>query len=374
MSGRSDWGFARVQEAFGSPAWVRRGLLVVTGALVAFGAISVYSARPEGSVLVGQLGRAVVGAVVLLAATFFDYHRFQRWSWAIMAIAAALLFLLILPWTQEMAPEINGSRRWLFLGPVTFQPSELAKVAVVIWTASMAVRKQDRFDSFKYGLLPFLLVLGPVLMLILLEPHLSATMITAALIGLILFAAGSRLRHFALVIAPAVPLLWFQIRSNPYQLRRILAFADRDLDPTGIGYQLEQAEIAFGSGGLLGVGFGESTQKLSYLPEAANDFIFPIIGEEWGLIGALLLLGLFLAWTLFGLRIASAAPDAFGRLLAVGLTGIIAIGAFGHMGITMGMLPTTGVSLPFISSGGTGLVVALGITGMLLNIASAKRS
>lgn len=382
MSAGPSWGLAPVQSAVGAPAWIRRGLLGVTIVLVLFGLISVHSASsfeaqqaglPGSHYLVNQLARALVGFGCLAAAAFIDYDLYRRFAWPILGIVTILLVVVILPWTTDVAPVRNGARRWIEAGPVSLQPSELAKVAIVMWTAALAVRKERRLTSFKRGLLPILLVLGPVLLLILAQPHLSATLIAASIAALVLFAAGARLRHFVLIVAPAFPLLWLQIKSSSYQLQRILAFLDPASDRTGVGYQLEQARIAIGSGRLLGVGFGESTQKLQYLPEPQNDFIFPIIAEEWGFLGATVLLTLFLAWTLFGLRIARSAPDLYGRLLAVGLTGIVAVGAFGHMGITMGVLPTTGVNLPFISAGGTGIVVALAVTGILLNIASKRR-
>jgi len=376
------WGLAPVQTSSGSPAWVWRGLAGVTGALVLFGLISVYSASsfsaqqaglPDSYFLVNQLARAAVGCVVLFVATFIDYDLYRRLAWPILAVVGCLLVIVVLPWTTDFAPVRNGARRWIVLGPLAFQPSELAKVAVVIWVAAFATRKQDCLRSFRQGILPVLLVLGPVLLLIVIEPHLSATLITTCLAGLVLFAAGARLRHFALIAAPAGPILFWLVRSNSYQLLRILAFRNPEAGPTGAGYQLEQARIAIGAGGLFGVGFGESTQKMQYLPEPQNDFIFPIIAEEWGFVGAVLLVAAFLLWTLLGLRIAASAPDLFGRLLAIGLTGLVAVGAFLHIGITMGVLPTTGVSLPFISAGGTGIVVALGSTGILLNIASKRR-
>jgi len=376
------WGMARVQESAGSPAWVRRALLGVTAALVGFGLLSVYSAssfvalesgRPGNYVFMSQIARAALGFVALFAATFIDYQRYQKYAWFILASVVVLLIPLILPWTTDMAPLRNGARRWLLLGPVSFQPSELAKIAVVAWTAAIAVGKRDHLDSFRESVLPFLVVLVPVLVLIVAEPHLSATLITSALIALVLFAAGVRLRYFAMLLLPGLAALGALVVSNSYQLQRILAFLNPSADATGVGYQLTQAQIAIGAGGVFGAGFGESTGKLHFLPEAENDFIYPIIAEEWGFVGAIVLLGLFLLWTLLGLRIAASAPDPFGRLFAIGLTGVVAIGAFGHIGITMGVLPTTGVSLPFISAGGTGLVTALGITGVLLNIASRRR-
>lgn len=376
------WGRTSVQGRAGSPAWVRRGLLAISAMLVLFGLLSVYSASsfvagarglPDSYFLVQQLGHAVVGGVALLVASFIDYRRYRALAWPLLAAAAALLVLLVLPWTTSIAPPVNGTRRWLQVFGVAFQPSELAKVAVVVWTAALAVKKQDRLRSLRHGLLPFLLVLGPVLLLILVEPHLSATLITAALILIVLFAAGARIGHFLLLGVAGIPLLWSRVTQTGYQLERILAFLNPGLDAQGVGYQLEQSIIAVGSGGVFGVGFGESTQKLYYLPEPQNDFIYPIIAEEWGLVGAVSLLVLFLVWTLIGLRIALTAPDLFGRLLAIGLTAIIAVGAFGHMGVTLGLLPTTGVSLPFVSAGGTGLVITMGVTGVLYNISAQRR-
>lgn len=376
------WGRTSVQGRAGSPAWVRRGLLAISAMLVLFGLLSVYSASsfvagsrglPDSYFLVQQLGHAVVGGVALLIASFIDYRRYRALAWPMLAAAAALLVLLVLPWTTSIAPPVNGARRWLQVFGVAFQPSELAKVAVVVWTAALAVKKQDRLRSLRHGLLPFLLVLGPVLLLILVEPHLSATLITAALILIVLFAAGARIGHFLLLGVAGIPLLWSRVTQTGYQLERILAFLNPGLDAQGVGYQLEQSIIAVGSGGVFGVGFGESTQKLYYLPEPQNDFIYPIIAEEWGLVGAVSLLALFLVWTLIGLRIALTAPDLFGRLLAIGLTAIIAVGAFGHMGVTLGLLPTTGVSLPFVSAGGTGLVITMGVTGVLYNISAQRR-
>lgn len=382
MSSRA-FGFEAVsaRPGVGSPWWVRRGLLLVTAALVTFGLVSVYSASsfvaqskglPDSHFLVQQIARVAVGSIALLVATFIDYRIYRKLAWPFLGLVTVLLILLLLPWTGELAPARNGARRWIDLG-VSFQPSELAKLAIVIWTAALAVKKQDRLKSLRHGLLPFLLVLGPVCLLILAEPHFSATVITGALALLVLFAAGARLGHFVVIGAAAVPFVADQVMNTGYRMNRILAFLNPSLDADGVGYQLHQSLIAVGSGGVFGVGFGESTQKLFYLPEPQNDFIYPIIAEEWGFVGAALLVVLYLVWTLLGFRIASTAPDLFGRLLAIGLTAIVTIGAFGHIGVTIGLLPTTGVSLPFVSAGGTGLVLAMGVTGVLYNISTRRR-
>lgn len=364
-----------------SGAYLASGLIAITLLLVGFGLLSVYSASsftaqseglPDSYYLVQQSARALVGIAALLAASFVDYRVYRHLAWPLLAATAALLIIVILPGTEAIAPRINGARRWLMLG-VTIQPSELAKIAIVIWTAALAVKKQDRLRSLRYGLVPFLLVIGTVCLLILLEPHLSGAMLVGALAFIVLFAAGGRLGHFLFLAMLGLPVLWDQVANTGYRMNRMLAFMKPGMGADDIGYQLNQSLIAIGSGGPFGVGFGESRQKLLYLPEPQNDFIFSIIAEEWGLIGSVFLIGLFLAWTVIGIRIAGSAPDLFGRLLAVGLTAIVTVGAFTHIGVTLGVLPTTGVNLPFISAGGTGLVLALGVTGILVNIAKQRR-
>ncbi len=375
------WVGADVQSGGGPPSWARRSLLGVTLVLLVFGLLSVYSASsfmaqseglPDSYYLLQQLARAGVGVIALVVASLIDYRIYRRLAWPLIAASVILLLLLLLPWTRSIAPVTNGARRWIDLG-TTFQPSEIAKVAVIIWTAALAVKKQEKLQSLRHGLLPFLLVNGLVFVLILAEPHFSAAMITATLVFVVLFTAGARIGHFAFLSVLSLPLVWDQVVNTGYRMNRVVAFLNPGIGADDIGYQLRQSLIAVGSGGLLGVGFGESRQKLFYLPEPQNDFIFPIIAEEWGLLGSLFVLGLFLAWTLLGLRIAASAPDLFGRLLAVGLTALVAISAFAHIGVTLGLLPTTGVNLPFVSAGGTGLVIALGATGILMNIAARRR-
>jgi cell division protein FtsW len=362
-------------------AYLAPALVAITVLLVGFGLLSVYSASsftaqaeglPDSYYLVQQAARALVGLAVLLAAAFVDYRVYRHLAWPMLALTVALLVLVVLPGTEAIAPRLNGARRWLIAG-VTFQPSELAKIAIVVWTAALAVKKQDRLRSLRQGLLPFLVVIGPVCLLILLEPHLSGAMLVGALAFIVLFAAGGRLGHFMFLGALGVPVLWDQVANTGYRMNRMMAFLKPGVGADDIGYQLNQSLIAIGSGGPLGVGFGQSRQKLLYLPEPQNDFIFSIIAEEWGLVGSVVLIGLFLAWSIIGLRIAACAPDLFGRLLAIGLTSMVAVGAFAHIGVTLGVFPTTGVNLPFISAGGTGLVLALGVAGILVNIAKQRR-
>ncbi|MGI9039248.1 MAG: FtsW/RodA/SpoVE family cell cycle protein [Gemmatimonadota bacterium] len=363
-----------------------RALLGVTLLFLSFGLLSVYSAGAyvaheqglqDGHFLFAQASRAGIGLLVLIAASLIDYRWYRKLAWPILAGSVLLLIPLLLPGTQAIAPEWNGARRWLRIG-MTVQPSEFAKIAVVMWTAAIAVKKQDRLHEFKEGLLPIVLVVGGVCLLVLLEPHFSAALWIAVLAGVVLFVAGARLTHIALGLAAVVPIGLAATMSSGYRRARIGAFVSAFVDPSSVaatsGYQLRQSMIAIGSGGVTGVGFGRSSLKMSYLPEPQNDFIFSIIAEEWGFIGALMLILLFVAWTLLGLRIARCAPDVHGRLLAVGITALVSISAFAHMGVALGLLPTTGVNLPFISAGGTNLILMLGATGVLLNVSTAWRS
>jgi len=362
-------------------AWESRTLFVLTLLLVTFGLLAVYSASaflaqskgfPDSYYLVNQATRAALGLVILWLTSRVDYRVYRRLAWPLLFVAALLLVVLLLPLSESIAPELNGARRWLDFG-VAFQPSELAKLAVIIWTAALAVRKQDRLRSLRYGLVPFLVVLVPMCLLILAEPHFSAAVLTAAIAVTLIFCAGGRVGHFVFLGLLSLPVLWDQVMNTGYRTNRVLAFLNPAATASDIGYQLRQSLIAVGSGGTFGVGFGESRQKLFYLPEPHNDFIFSIISEEWGFVGAALLIVLFAAWALIGLRIADTAPDLFGRLVAIGITLLIAVGAFAHIGVAIGLLPTTGVNLPFMSAGGTNLVLALCATGILLNIAKQRR-
>lgn len=370
-----------VRPASSRPSVAGQALLGVTATLVVFGLVSVYSASSHIAQLKGlgdshylfqQTSRAGIGVLALFTASLIDYRVYRRLAWPILAATLLLLVSLLLPWTESIAPRINGARRWIDLGPM-IQPSEIAKISVVLWTAAIAVKKQDRLHGFRHGLLPCLLVIGLVCLLVLLQPHFSATLIIAAAAGSVLFAAGARLAHFVAIALAALPIVWHLVAGTGYRLARVTAFLDPASTATEGGYQLNQSLIAVGSGGLFGVGFGRSSLKMSYLPEPQNDFIFSIIAEEWGFLGAAIVIVLFLAWALLGLRIARSAPDLYGRLVAVGLTTLVAIAAFGHMGVALGLAPTTGVNLPFISAGGTNLILTLGATGILLNVSKGGK-
>ncbi len=353
-------------------------LLAVTVFLVLVGLLTVYSASsflaqkqglPDHYYLRQQASKALVGLIALYVMARVDYRVHARLAWPFMAFTLLTLLLLVFPGTESIAPVRNGARRWIDLG-IRFQPSELAKLVMVMWAAALAAKKGDRIRSLRWGLAAFAIVYLSMAFLIMLQPDLSSAALIGLLCGVVLFAAGARIGHFILLGILAVPLFWEWIRAASYRLARLVTFLNAGSDPEGAGYQLRQALIAVGSGGLFGVGFGESAQKYYFLPEPHNDFAFAIIAEEWGWIGSVII-GLAIAvFGYFGLRIARRAPDAFGFLLAVGLTALVVVSALIHMCVCVGLLPTTGVTLPFISYGGSSLVVSLAAVGILLNIGS----
>lgn len=350
-------------------------LLVVAVFLVLVGLLTVYSASsflaqnqglPDHFYLRQQASKALTGLLLLYVLARIDYRVYARLAWPLLGVTVLALLLLVLPGTEAIAPPRNGARRWLLWG----QPSELAKLVMVIWTAALAVKKGEQLRSLRWGLAAFVVVYLVVAFLIVMQPDLSSAALIGLLCGVILFAAGARIGHFLLLGILGVPLMWEWIRSASYRLTRWLTFLSAGSDTQGAGYQLRQALIAVGSGGLFGVGYGKSPQKYYFLPEPHNDFAFAMIAEEWGWIGSATLTVAIAAFGFLGLRIARRAPDAFGFLLAVGLTALIVVSALVHMGVCVGLLPTTGVTLPFISYGGSSLVVSLAAVGILLNIGS----
>jgi cell division protein FtsW len=361
--------------------WEARLLLVITMVLVVVGLASVYSAsaalvergEPVGSarVLVQIVG-AALGALLLLLASRVNLERVRELAWPFIGITVLLLIILVMPGTGAIAPRINGSRRWLNVG-VSIQVSEIAKLAVVIWTAMLCARKGTEVRRMSKGLLPVLTVVGPIGVLIMLQPDLSTAVSIPMLAMLVLFVGGARIGHFILLGLLAVPVLWGQIESAQYRILRLTAFLDPGPDRLGSSYQIDQALIGVGSGGLFGVGFGQGNQKLGFLPYPYSDFIFASIGEEWGFLGVVFLVVLYLAYVLVALRLARAAGDPFRQLLGVGLAAMIGADAFVHMAVSVGLVPTTGLVLPFISYGRSGLITAMIATGLLINLGSRRR-
>ena len=356
--------------------WEPTVLMLATLLLLSFGLVNLYSASaflaqrqslPDSYYLLRQSLGVVVGLLLLVACWRIPYTAWRYLAWPMVIGIWALLIVMILPWTTTIAPEINGARRWLTLG-VTLQPSEFAKVAILVWTAHMAVKKREHFRSLSRGVLPFMVVWGLLLVPILLQPDLSTAFVVGLLGGLTLFAAGARIGHFAFLGLLLAPIAWMQLRTG-FRADRLQGFGDLELYAGASGYQLRQSLIALGSGGATGVGFGEGRQKFGFLPEPHNDFIFSMIGEEWGLLGVGFLVMLFLTIIIVGFRIARRAPDLFGQLLAIGFTNLIALHATLHMAVGLGVVPPTGLPLPFVSYGRSFLLVTLVGVGILLSVA-----
>jgi cell division protein FtsW len=361
--------------------WESRALVLLVFIAFCFGLAALYSASafmaeteglPAHHYALRQLGGGMAGAVLAAVLARVDYRRYRAWAWPMLLGCLLLLVVVVLPGTESIAPRVNGARRWLNLG-FSFQPSEFTKIALLLWTAALTVKKQDRLHSLRKGLLPFLVMWGAVVLLVFLQPNLSAALLLALLSALVVFAGGARIGHFILLGIVAVPVLWSQIESASYRLRRIIAFLDPSADPAGVSYQIRQSLIAVGSGGMGGVGFGASRQKFGFLPEPHNDFLFSMIAEEWGFFGVVLVVSLFAGIAVVGYRIARGAPDLFGYLVGIGMTNLIVVSALLHMGVALALLPTTGVVLPFMSFGRSGLLVAFMAVGILLNLAAAPR-
>ena len=367
----------------GELRWETRLLGMVTAMLVVFGIAATYGAASlvtlEGqNVGIGfalrQLSGAFVGGLLLLIASRRDYYRWRQLAWPLLFVTIGFLLVPLLPFTRAIAPLVNGARRWVDVGPFNFQPSELARVVVVIWCAMLASKKGEQVREFKKGVLPFVLILGVVSVLILLEPNLSMATVVALLGGLVLFTSGAKIGHFALFAGMAMILVFHQIRDVQYRLARLLTFLSPGDATTQAGFQIHQSLVGIGSGQIFGVGFGEGQQKLGYLPYAYSDFLFSTIGEEWGFVGIVVVVFLFSLFCWLGFRIARTATDPFGQYLAVGLTAAIGLTAFMHMAVSLGLIPTTGLTLPFMSYGRSSQVISLLATGILINVGRLRGS
>jgi len=305
----------------------------------------------------------VLGSVGLIAATSVSSAVYRRLAYPVLALAFLGLLIVLVPGVAQ-----GKVRRWIDLGPLNFQPSELAKGAIVLYLAHFLTKKANRITSFAFGLLPALLIVGTAVALILLEPDLGGAAFIGLTLFIFLFVAGARLHHLALLTAGGLVLLVCAIGTASYRSDRLDSFFNPAAHKQGKGYQLNQSLLAFGAGGIRGVGLGESRQKMFYLPEAHTDFIFAVVGEETGLWGTVSILSLFLLLGVRGLRIAVRHPHLFGRLLAFGYTFLLVSQAGLNMAVVLGMLPTKGLPLPFISYGGSSLVMALVYVGMLLSL------
>lgn len=342
--------------------------------LLSLGVIMVYSASQVSAFvklddtfyyLKKQIMWALIGLVAMTSVMKIDYWKYKKWAVPFLITAFILLVAVLLP---GIGKNVNGARRWIGVGSLGFQPSEIIKLSLVIFIAYGLSRYRDRLKYFGKGILPFLVVLALACGLILLQPDLGTAVSAAGTVYIMLFTAGARGKHLFYLALAGVGAVGLAIFFEPYRMSRFLAFLDPWKDPSGTGYHIIQALYALGSGGLFGLGLGQSHQKWFYLPEQHTDFIFAVLGEELGFFGGALVILLFLVFIWRGFKIALSTGDSFGSLLAVGLTSMIALQAVINIGVVTGSLPITGIPLPLISFGGSSLVFTLIGVGMLLNI------
>lgn len=346
-------------------------LLVVIGVVMVFSASS-YSTSNNSNIndsmfyLKKQALWATLGLGCMIIAMKTDYHELKKYTKLVLLVTIVLLFAVF------AFPPINGARRWIPLGFASIQPSEIAKYAVVLYLAYSIEKKGEKIKAFWYGVVPYLLVAGFFAGMVLAEKNLSIAAVIMGVTLIILFVAGARIPHLAGLLCVVIPAGVAGIAFEDYRRKRFLSFLDPWQDPRGDGYQLIQSLLALGSGGLFGTGLGQSRQKSFWIPEPHTDFIFAIIGEELGLIGCAAIVLLFMIFIWRGIVTASRAKDKFGKLLATGVTAVIAIQAIINMAVVTGSMPVTGVPLPFISYGGSSLIFNLIAMGVLLNISRQK--
>lgn len=358
-----------------------RGLLLTFVALILSGIIvlyaaSYYNAQDKGNALsevYSQLMGIAAGAVLMVFLLKIDYRILAkpRLASTLLLTSLVLLVLVAIPGVGRM---LNGSRRWLRIGPVSFQPSELAKYAVILHLARLLSRKNHDVTRFWRGLVPAFLFPGIVFILILLQPNLSTAGSILIVSAVMVMAAGARWLHLGLVGAAGVALGSYYAMSAPYRRARLMSFRDPFAYLSDEGYQLSQSLLAFGSGGLFGMGLGKGRQKYAFLPYPESDFIFAVVGEDLGLVGCLSVLALFACFVFFGLRIAIRCRERFGSLLSGGITAMIGVQTVLNVAVVIGMMPTTGLPLPFFSSGGTSVSILMGATAILLNISASERN
>ncbi len=355
-----------------------RGMVLVSAAITAFGLAVLYSSSAfvalnergnSAFFLFRQLQGAGVGIIAFAIAAKFDADRYRDWAWPIMWFTiVCLIGVLVLP--EKLAPTIHGSRR--FLIGASFQPSEFGKLAVVLWVSMLVVKKGESLRRFTKGLVPFLVVIGVLNVLVALEPDLSVAMLYTLLMVLLLYVGGARMGHFMALGALGLPVAVAKIGKWYYAVARLTAFFKPGDAPAQVSYQLNQSLIAVGSGGWFGRGFGKGLQQANFVPFPYSDFVASNIGEEWGFVGLAGITIAFAAYGLLGFRISRQARTPFLQLVAVGLTFTTVLTAFLHIGVVTGLLPTTGLTLPFVSYGRSNLVLTMLFTGILVNIGSAK--
>lgn len=355
-------------------------LLTIILTMLAVGLLILYSAstvvsyskfQSNTSYFIHQLlYGAIPGLVALYICSKIDYHKWQKLAPFIIIASILALAAVLIP---GMGYEVGNARRWLLIGPVSLQVAEFAKLGLIIYIASWLDKRSAEIKNFSTGLIPLLVMIAVVLGLIFFEPDIG-TMIVVGLIAItMLFVGGSQIKHLMWVVGGALAALVVIVKMEPYRVARFTTFLNPSVDPTGIGYQINQALLAIGAGGFFGYGYGQSRQKYNYLPEVMGDSIFAITAEELGFLRAGLIIVLYLAFTLRALKIAKHAPDMFGRMLAIGIAAWVSFQAIINIGAISGVLPLTGVPLPLVSYGSSALIATLAALGILLNVSKQSK-
>ncbi|MDO8557617.1 MAG: putative lipid II flippase FtsW [bacterium] len=350
--------------------------LLVMGLIILSSASVAISHNQYGSTSRLILNQLFPGVVVGCLGFFFSWRivPYTFWRKVSLPLLLGTLILLGAVFTDQFGFSAGGARRWIHFKFIFFQPSELAKLAIIVYLAAFFAKFKDNLENFWQTVFPFMLVSAAILGFIALEPDIGTLGVLTMIIGALFFVAGGAWKYISYFIGGGIALFFILIKTTPYRFDRFLVFLHPELDPKGIGYQIQQALLAIGSGGLWGLGLGESRQKYSFLPESVGDSIFAIAAEELGFIGATVLVLLFMFFVLRAFRIAYRAPDLFGRYLAVGIASWIAFQAFINMSAITGLIPLTGITLPFVSYGGSSLALVLTSCGILVNISKYAKS
>ena len=354
-------------------------VLMMAVILTCFGVVMVYSASSVMAAkkyhdgfyfLKRQSIFALLGFCGMALAMHIDYHFWKKWAVPIFFACFILLLLVFMPGIGGSA---KGASRWIRLPGFNLQPSEMAKVALIIYMAYSLDKRQDKLKQFMSGFFPYLLILGVFIAVLLGQHDMGAALTMFAVAIVMLFAAGTKVQYILGMGLVALPGVCFLILTEAYRMRRITAFLDPWKDPTNAGFQIIQSWLALGTGGIFGQGLGEGKQKLFYLPEAHTDFILSVLGEEMGFVGVIVIASMFLVLVQRSIRVALAAEDNFGRFLAFGIAVLLGLEAFINMAVVTGMLPTKGLALPFLSYGGSSLIISLFAVGILLNVSTRMR-
>lgn len=346
--------------------------------LISLGVVMIYSSsgiyalevmHNSAHFLIRHLMFLMVGSVLMFWAMANDYRVLRKWAKPLLGLAILLLALVLIPGIGKIS---SGARRWFSLGPINFQPSEFVKLVLIVYLADFLTRKQDVLRSFSKGFLPVMMVMGLLCSLIIKQPDMGNTVLVFVITISMLWVAGGRKSHIGAIFFMSIPAFIFLVVTAPYRLIRVLTFFNPWDDPQGAGFQLTQSQIALGSGGFFGVGLGKSVQKLFYLPAAHTDFIFSIIGEEVGFLGAIAVIILCAAFIWLGTRILKQINEPFGYFLVFGILIMISIQVVVNFGVSIGALPTKGLPLPFISYGGSALVFNMVAVGLILNVSRTQ--